>query len=355
MNIKSKLRTVPACLFKLGRNRTMKKVLALVFILLLMTTAMVGCSQKVATQKSEEELRAEVKAELEAEQKNQMTNNEMNKDALIESSHNYYKFKADTKVYFDINEDGTNEEITYDTGNGSYDDGKLMVAGYQPVDIMLEGEMASDSLIIIKFSDKYGTEMNMIGIFDHGPSADPMTTFYSIIENEGQKSLANVGKVNAMIVDASDYRDPYKAAFDFSGDPNKYFSEEMVGDFYQKAFLKEGEGIEAPVFISTIPQTWFGRGLFTYDANACSLIDDNEKYEEDYTTFAVLMIVKDVKTYADKQRNSNYNIIKAGQNVLLYAADNQEWIAMEAEDGTKGWVHVEDITHDNFEGFVLFG
>ncbi len=333
----------------------MKKVLALVLILLLMTAAMVGCSQKAATQKSEEELRAEVKAELEAEQKNKMTNNEMNQDALIESSYNYYKFKADTKVYFDIDGDGTNEEITYDTGNGSYDDGKLMVAGYQPIDIMLGGEMASDSFNIIHFSDKYGTKMNMIGIFDSGPSADPMTTFYSIIENEGKKSLANVGKVNAMIVDVSDYRDPYNISFDFSGDPYRYFSEGMVDDFYQKAFLKEGEGIEAPVFLTTIPQTWFGRGLFTYDVNACSLIDDNEKYEVDYVTYAVLKVVKDVKVYGDKQRNSDHYTLKAGQNILLYAADNQEWIFIEAEDETRGWVHVDDVIRDNFEGFVLFG
>ena len=277
----------------------------------------------------------------------------INKEALIESSgNNYYKFKSNTNVYFDIDQDGINEKINYSIDNDNLK-AKLIIDGYNPIEI--ETFQAETSWFqIINFTDKYGTNMNMIGLFDYGPSADPVTTLYSIIAPNGTKSFVSVGTINAQLVDKSKYIN-ISDSYDFSKEATtEYlaFSEDFIG----KAFLIENEGIEAPVYLSiNIPQVWYGRTLFTYYSTYCSLVDSSEKYDTDYKTYSVLSVTNNVKAYANKDINSEFNFITSGQNVLLYSTDNKDWVAMEAEDGTKGWVHVNDISNDNFDGFVIFG
>ncbi len=275
---------------------------------------------------------------------------DLNKDALIKSSkNNYYKFKANTNVYFDIDQDGTNEEIKYDSHKS-----KLAINGYKPIDIGLAEVFASESFIIINYSDSNITNMNMIGIYDPGPSADPVTTFYSIKESEGQKELTCVGRITAELIPASEYNNP-NDFYDFSHKPSTDYLQH-TGDFMSKAFLTENAGIDAPVMLTIkVPQVWFGRSVYTYNPKSGSLVDNYEAYGDDYTTYSVLEVIHDIKAYADKNSNSEYKIIKAGQNVLLHATDNELWIAMIAEDGTEGWVNIKDVTHDNFNGFVVFG
>ena len=118
-------------------------------------------------------------------------------DILIETNgSNYYKYKANELVAFDLDGDGSEEKIKYNTING-----KLEIGGYEAIDIDITSpSLEKDHFIIIKFSDKFNTKMNMIGILDYGPSADYLTTLYSIVEPMGEKCFVSVGMVTAEIV-----------------------------------------------------------------------------------------------------------------------------------------------------------
>lgn len=265
---------------------------------------------------------------------------------LIESNGtNYYKYKTNTTVHFDIDQDGTDEEIIYDTENG-----KLKIAGYEDVDtnevmdwkpyLADKGYIAEkDYFIIIKFNDKFMDDyiMNMIGIIFKGPDGNSITTLYSIIAPMGENWFGKVGQIPGEIVIPSN------------------FDEENMDDFNCKAVLYEKRGVEAPVRLSIIDnlQTWFGRNDFTYYSTYCSLIDNIHKYEQDYITKVELRIEKDVTAYNEKDLSSDNLTIKGGQKVYFIATDNNEWIKILAEDETMGWVNVKDVTESNFSGFII--
>lgn len=390
----------------------MKRLLVVLIAAILTCAMLAGCSSDTpaASQKSEEELRAEIQAEmeseakmkeemeaeirekLEAEQQGNEANeanevNEVNEgeqkpqetnapsqqaqeepketeqpktteqpkeieqpkatgSALIESdqSAGYYKYKANTSVKFDIDMDGKDEDIKYDSTNG-----KLSIPGYEALNIDTMFAQ-TDYFIIIKFKDKYSTEMNMIGILDYGPSNDPTTSLYSIIEPMEEKWFGFVGSVEGEIVPPSKYEGDI--SLDGINDP-KYNA--VMEHFNYKAVLRKGEGIEAPVRLSILPHaTWFGRNLFTYYSTYKLLIDNIEKYNQDYETKIVLNIQNDVKAYSEKDVNSQSTTIKAGQAVFVLATDNNEWIGMVAEDGSEGWVLAKDVSDKNFSGFPVF-
>jgi hypothetical protein len=260
-------------------------------------------------------------------------------DTLIESNGvNYYKFKSNETVSFDIDEDGTDELIKYTVGQDGLEfwQAKLSVDGYQDVEID-GGSFQPDYFIIIKFSDKYENKMNLIGIIDYGPSSDYLTNLYSIVDPTGRgKSLVSVGSVTAEIVT-----------------PDKY-NENDMNDFNYLAVLLENEGIEAPVRLSCMSQTWFGRSLYTYYTTYVSLIDNTKKYNVDYITKNDLTTAKDIKLYEIKDVNTNSITIKAGEKVHLTATDNSEWVEMYSDDGGKGWFSLKDFTFESFEGYTMF-
>lgn len=351
----------------------MKRILGLAIILVLLSTMMMGCSS--GTEKSEEELKAEILAEMKAEmekeanaskeadankeadpkgneaanietqekQQNPTTTTETQEknttgqpdkpaNALIEAdeARGYFKYKANMAVNFDIDMDGRDEEIKYEPANG-----KLIITGYKAVDIdTMFAE--KEHFIIIKFSDKYNTEMNMIGIVDYGPSNDPTTSLYSITALGGKKGFGSVGAVPGELVSVT-----------------KYDADNM-DDFNYKAILIRGEGIEAPVRLSVLPATWFGRNLFTFYTTYNSLIDNIEKYGQDYETKMVLRAERDVRAYSEKDKSSASITIKAGQDVYVLATDNSEWIAMLTEEAVGGWVYISDIDDSFFSGYPIF-
>ncbi len=247
----------------------------------------------------------------------------------------YYKYKTNETVYFDLNGDGTEEEIIYQIGDME-SPGKLIVSGFEPIDIHDAPFGETGYFIIVKFSDKFGTSMNMIGIIDYGPSMDPTTSLYAIIEPRGEEWFGSVGVIEGELVPPSEY------------------NENSMDDFNYKAVLRYGQGIEAPVRLSVTPQTWFGRNLFTYYGTYASLIDNIEPYGNDYVTNSELKIEQQVTGYAEKNTAAANVIFKAGQSTRLVATDNEQWTKMIAADGTEGWVLVSDVTAENFSGFALF-
>ncbi len=250
----------------------------------------------------------------------------------------YYKYKSNETVHFDLNGDGKKEEIIYQTDYDEFIPGKLIVSGFDPIEIHDFPFGETDYFIIVKFSDKFGTSMNMIGIIDYGPSMDPTTSLYAIIEPRGEEWFGSVGVIEGELVPPSEY------------------NENSMDDFNYKAVLRYGQGIEAPVRLSysVAPQTWFGRNLFTYYGTYASLIDNIAPYGNDYVTNSELKIEEQVTGYAEKNMAAANVSFKAGQSTRLVATDNDQWIKMVAADGTEGWVLVSDVTAEKFSGFVFF-
>lgn len=386
----------------------MKKLLNLLMILVIVSTMFSGCSsgKSEVPQKSEEELKAEVKAEMEAEanlkkemeakiraemesevkgetegeqgtnpeksvsadegkseeKKQPADNNTEDKEtgnskasdqpetegaALIGSdkSAGYYKYKANTTVQFDIDFDGKKEEIKYDSNSG-----KLKITGYEAINIDTMFAQ-KDYFIIINFEDKFDNKINMIGIIDNGPSNDKVTTLYSIMDPinrpMGDKALVSVGSVTGEIVPPSQYKGD-----NIVDDPN---NNAYIEDFNYKAVVIKGQGIEAPVRLSVLPHaSWYGRNLFTFYTTYRLLIDNIEKYGQDYKTLMVLRIENDIKLYSEKNVSSESFVVKAGHQAYLVSTDNQQWIGMATDDGGEGWVLAKDVTDQNFSGFPVF-
>lgn len=253
--------------------------------------------------------------------------------ALIEKiGSDFYKFKLNSTVYFDINEDGKDEEIRYEIVDEF--NGKLTIKGYDPIELYLEAP-ESDYFVIVKFKDKFDTAMNMIGIIDYGPSMDPITELYSIIAPQGENAFVNVGSIPGFLVHSSEYNQSNEEDFDY------------------KAILLDNKGIEAPVRLDILG-TWFGRNLFTYYSTYCSLIDNIHKYNSDYKTRIVLDAKNSVATYKEKDLGSKNGTINGGQKVTLTTTDNKEWVYMKADDGNEGWVNIKDITNTNFSEFPAY-
>ncbi|MBC2727348.1 SH3 domain-containing protein [Desulfosporosinus sp.] len=321
-----------------------------------------------AEQEKEEELRAQAKVEVEAEKKKKQEESKKNQqsknpqenpepnqnsktdststqpavsiDPLIESNGvNYYKYRTNETVSFDIDGDGIQEKIKYTTksDNLHYGQAILSIDGYKEMDIS-GASLENDYFIILEFSDKYDNQMNMIGILDYGPSFDLVTELYSIVDptGRGEKSFVSVGSVTAEIVP-----------------PDKY-NENDMDDYNYKAVILENEGIDAPVRLQVMGQTWFGRSLNVYYTTYVRLLDTTEKYDVDYRTKSDLTTAKDIKLHQFKDVNAAGFTVKAGEIVHLIATDNEEWVEIATNDGGKGWYSLKDFSSESFTGYAIF-
>lgn len=255
-----------------------------------------------------------------------------NENTLLEQEGtNYYKFKANKKIFFDIDQDGMNETITYDTANG-----KLLIDGYKSIDIdTMFAE--TESFWIIHFLDQYGNDLNMIGILENGPSGDVVTTLYSIISPIGDKAFVYVGEIYGELV------------------PSTRYNPEDMHDFNNKALNIEGIGIDSPVHLTLINQhaNWYGRNTFTYYSTYKILVNNADKYEQPYLTSMMLTVLKDIPLYSDMDKTSTKTVVKAGQDVRFEMTDNIEWIYIQTEDGRFGWISQSVVNGSSFTGFPV--
>ena len=249
---------------------------------------------------------------------------------------NYWEYRPDSTVYSDLDGDGKDEEILFDSATG-----KLFVNGHY----IEAGNMQStdySSFVIIAFNDKFGSDIGkIIGIKDFGPSMDYSTTIYVYwTEVNGQKSknpIFSVGTTGGLISrsDTFDRSNPY--------------------DFNTKAILT-AEGIEAPERLEKI-HTWWGRNLYTYYGTYKSLINNIYKYDRDYDTSLgnnTLYQKESNKYYSEKNESSPFVISNGGQNISMTKTDDENWVYMVADDGTQGWVKIETVKSPEYEGFQFY-
>jgi hypothetical protein len=319
----------------------MKKILCIVLTIILLSLTLTSCSKSNEQTKNSSKDKTnsgikDIKESNDIEDTSVNTLENSSEDALIEKiDSNYYKYPINSTVYFDIDDDGVEEKITYEAKEEEVANHNILsIEGYDPIDIyQMNGE---NYFIIIKFSDKFDTNMNMIGTLENGPSCDPLTNFYTIISPQGQKVFTNVGSVEGILV------------------PNSQYNPNNKEDFDYKAVLLDNVGIEAPVRLEPFAGTWFGRNIFTYYSTYCSLIDNINKYNLDYITNIILNVENSVNAYSKKDLNSSSIIINDSQEVTLTATDNKKWVYMKTTDGTEGWINVKDITDTNFSGFLAY-
>ena len=254
----------------------------------------------------------------------------------VEIGLDYYQFPANETILFDLNEDGLNEEIYFDTSD--FMQCTLSVYGYNSV--VEEGiNLETTYFSIVKYHDPYSVDFDFyaIGILDYGPSSDLMTNLYALIPTPmGDEAFVSVGCIGGMLVD----RDNFDR------------SDEMK--FNEYAFSQENNGLNAPVRLSLLPITWYGRNNYIYDTTNMRLKDQGKDMGELYETNIWSMITEDVTVYDERDKSAGTKVLLSGQDLNFIETDNVEWIFVTAEDGTMGWLHKDDVDLEIFSGLTCY-
>ena len=266
-------------------------------------------------------------------------NDSSNHDVSIEpvaAGLDYYQFSANQQILFDLNEDGVNEEIYFDTTD--FMQCTLSISGYHPV--VEEGiNLETTYFSVVKYHDPYSSDFDFyaIGILDYGPSSDLVTKLYAVVPTPmGDEAFVSVGSIGGMLVD----RDVYD------------MSDEVK--FNEFAFSQEANGLNVPVRLSLLPITWYGRNDFVYHTTNMRLMDQGEDRGELYETNISSKIAEDVMVYGERDKSAATKVILGGQELNFIETDNVEWIFVTAEDGAMGWLHKDDVDFEIFTDMTLY-
>jgi hypothetical protein len=244
----------------------------------------------------------------------------------------YYAFNANEKVAFDLNGDGMDEMIEYlPADEWGFD---LTVSGYGTLSAETVN-LETDGFSIVRYEDPYQDDFDryVIGILEYGPSDDLLTRLYAVINApDGSEAFVSIGSLQGELVAEAD--------FDFEK------------DFDTKAFAMADNGFNAPVRMTLLPFTCFGRTQFIYNTTDARLTDAVIENNLDYVTRITSHINADILVYDEKDTGSNSRTITGGQEVTLAATDNVNWVYLMSESGESGWVEAEQIRLDIFEDLM---
>lgn len=149
-------------------------------------------------------------------------------------------------------------------------------------------------------------ETILLAIFDHGPSADPSTTFFRY-DGEG---LVPAGEID-----------------------NDIRTMELV----EQGVIKGASGAWI-IQTDSIVAHWIWNGTEMVMREDEEYEFNGYKWEDDpYPT----MLHKELVVYAERSESSRAVTMKP-QKVDIMRTDMKEWIYLEAEDGTKGWFRIVD-------------
>jgi len=241
----------------------------------------------------------------------------------------YYAFKSNEKVSFDLDGDGRDEVIEYRPADEWGFD--LTVSGYGTLSAEALN-LETDRFSIVKYEDPYQDDFDryVIGILEYGPSDDLLTRLYAVIDApDGSEAFVSIGSLQGELVDEAD--------FDFEK------------DFDTKAFAMADNGFNAPVRMTLLPITCFGRTQFIYNATDVRLADAVIENQLDYVTRITSHINADILVYDEKDTGATSRTITGGQEVTLAATDNVNWVYLMSDRGESGWVEAEQIRLDIFE------
>lgn len=156
----------------------------------------------------------------------------------------------------------------------------------------------------------------LLAIYDDGPSADPITRFYCYDGDE----LLEAGSISA---DIRTIEMPIEEKSPFDG------------------VYREEDGTFKATFRADLIQTQWAWGYWFWNGEAMVMREDTEyecvSYEGEY---GWLTLLEPLEVYATMSENEN-PIIMSPQQVQCTRMGAEEWIYLEAEDGTAGWLRLE--------------
>lgn len=218
----------------------------------------------------------------------------------------------------DVNLDGIREEIIVerlDTGKDSLQYNIWRNYRIQVGESSLEdyGDDVAPELIVISPDG----EVILLAIFDYGPSGDPTTWFYRY---DGE-ALLNVGWMSADI-----------RTVDMSSD------EKMYND----GVYREADGTFKATFRGDVIQTQWAWGYWYWNGEVMAMREDAEyEYviygdEHDWIT-----LLEPLEVYETMDEDVS-PILMNPQQVQCTRTDGEEWVYLEGEDGTKGWLRLQN-------------
>lgn len=158
-------------------------------------------------------------------------------------------------------------------------------------------------------------ETILMAIFDNGPSADPLTTFFRYDAESGQVLWA--GELPWYFEDATIENGVIKSAFRVG----MIETQSAIG-----YWIWDGEKIvrrEDEVYQINLYQERYG--------------ENGEIYEDGY-----MKLKETLTVYAERSEESTAFTMEP-QMVLCTSSDLKEWIYLVAKDGTEGWLRVQDF------------
>ena len=170
------------------------------------------------------------------------------------------------------------------------------------------------------------SETILLAIYDDGPSGDPLTAFYRY---DGE-SVIPAGSI------PGDLRD-------VTIDEDRVIHCSFRGDMIQ---------------------TQWAWGYYYWDGSEIVRREDEVYYYLDESEWreredCPLVLLQEITVYEERSESSTA-MIMSPQEVQCVASDMREWVLLEAEDGTKGWIRVvqfkfpsSDSVFEVFEGLNM--
>ena len=98
---------------------------------------------------------------------------------------------------------------------------------------------------------------------------------------------------------------------------------------------------------------WNGSEILRREDDIYYMVDDSRWREQDQMP---LLLLREITVFTERSEESRAITMKP-QKVRNVATDNSEWILLEAEDGTRGWIRIEgfgNFPSEKADCFELF-
>lgn len=146
-----------------------------------------------------------------------------------------------------------------------------------------------------------------IGIFDQGPSDDPVTYFFRYNETK----VYPIGEV-------PDF--PESSTCFFAGD----------GSITAKMRLE-------------VLQTWWAPAIWRLNDRDYLQMENQTAYVP-YDDWNTSVLLSDLPLFALKDQGSGTTVATSGSRVTFLETDNRHWLKLETESGVAGWIYLNDFS-----------
>ncbi len=227
----------------------------------------------------------------------------------------------------DLNLDGTKEEISLENLDFIPEGDEPETFGdcrIQAGDSALE--FYGDSVVpeLMGFSPDGKTIL--LAVYDNGPSGDPWTCFFRYDGNTLREAGGLSGDLRTLTGESGESLSPSSAQ-----EPERTSS---------AVVYRQSDGSLRTSFRADVLQTQLAWGYWIWNGESLELRQDEEyecltSGEEGWFTLLEPLTIYDTKS------ETGTGVVMNPQKVRCIRTDGQNWVCLEAEDGTAGWLYVE--------------